>query len=64
MKSILLLYILMIVPFSAGWTQTATQVKYKCLLCGQTFDQDMTGKKPCPRNATSTNSGHACSKVN
>ncbi|NDB94846.1 MAG: hypothetical protein EBZ78_01580 [Verrucomicrobia bacterium] len=64
MKNILLLYILMIVPFSAGWTQTATQVKYKCTLCSQTFNQDMTGKNPCPRNEKTTNSGHVCSKVN
>ncbi|NBS14663.1 MAG: hypothetical protein EBT57_07645 [Verrucomicrobia bacterium] len=60
----LLLAFMITAPLSSGWTQTTAQVKYKCTLCGQTFDQDMTGKKPCPRNANTTNSGHACSKVN
>jgi hypothetical protein len=64
MKIVLLLALLITAPLFSGSAQTTTSVKYKCLLCGQTFDQDMTGKKPCPRNAATTNSGHACNKVN
>jgi len=62
MQKLILLTFLTTLPLTSGWPQKPPQEKYKCALCGNTFDRDMSHQPACP-GADSAPRHHDCRKV-
>jgi len=48
MQKLILLTFLTTLPLTTGLTQNPPQEKYRCALCGKTFDRDMSHQPACP----------------